>query len=233
MSKGAAHGTKEFPVQPVAFILWNLGKLLCKKIWLLGFFIFLIFLHEILSSCCRDHPPANWMLQRTVLVAPILNLVPTLPRPSTCESLLNSAPPLCRSGCDHIYSILLNMAWPKEKNQASDLWNPETKKMVTATHREERSWGSIFSIRFIFLYFATISHLQCFWGPSAPKNQKMEKNQLPFFAALQALCQKKLTGEAQETGWGWSCERCWEIRGFTMECGTAAKLHGTGSGKQL
>lgn len=97
----------------------------------------------------------------------------------------------------HLCSFLLSMAGPQGKNQASDLWNPETIKMVTATHREERSWGSIFSTRFIFLYFATISHLWCSWvnteiraagsrGPSTPKNHKMKK--ISFLSSQSSKC---------------------------------------------
>lgn len=73
--------------------------------------------------------------------------------------------------------------------------------------------GQHFQCQISILYFATAPHLRCSWvnteiraagngGPSAPKNQKMKKNLLPFFTALQVLCQTKLRGEAEETGWG-------------------------------
>lgn len=87
ISKGAAHGTKEFPVGPVAFILSQfLASYLVKRFACWFFFVFLI------VHCVKSFPTAA---EITLLPAEcyreqlwwLLDLVPTLTRPSTSESL--------------------------------------------------------------------------------------------------------------------------------------------------
>lgn len=130
------------------------------------------------------------------------------------------------------------------KNQASDFCSLETIEMVLATYSKERRWG-IFSIRYIFLYFATIFPLRCpgvntkiraagSQGPSVPNDQQMKK-QFSFLPspAPSKSCVRKTKQEKPMRQDGGEAARCWEIGGFTTECGTPAKLYGTGSEKQL
>lgn len=245
ISKGAAQRTKEFPVGPVIFILSELLASYLVKMF--GCWIFLVFRYFTVwnpflllqrSPSCQLNATENSSGGPSPELGAHSVKAKHMWEPfQLCSSSLQVRlwSPLC--------SISLNMAWLRGKNQASGLWNPETIKMVTATHREERSRGSIFSIRFMFLYFATISHLWCsnqHWNkscrePGTLSSQKSEdeKKSASFLHSPPSAVSEKADRRSWGDRMGGSCKRCWEIRGFTMECGTAAKLRGIGSGKQL
>lgn len=162
-SKGAAQTTKEFPVGPVIFILSELLASYLVKTF--GCWFFLVFRYFTVWNpflLLQRSPSCQLNATENSSGGPS----PELGAHSVKAKHMWEPFQLCSSSVQvrlwsALCSISLNMAWLRGKNQASGLWNPETIKMVTATHREERSRGSIFSIRFMFLYFASISHLWC------------------------------------------------------------------------
>lgn len=102
------------------------------------------------------------------------------------QGRLSSFPTLFRfSARQAVVTSLLHLT-EHGKNQALDFCSLETIEMVLTTYSKERRWGSVFSIRYIFLYFATIFPLRCSGvntkigaagsqGPSVPNDQQMKK----------------------------------------------------------